>query len=219
VAAMHDEEMASKASEFWGRRREFDPSPGGGGDPARRLVLLADVVDDAVRPAYDRITSKLDGFDCLTPSPFEALHLTIKLFDVPADGTGVDDPGVDRVEAVVSDVVEDVSPFDVEFTRFNLFPDVVYSEVDAAGRLDAVNRRLCARSELAELDRDAEGFIPHLTLGYFGDGTDYHALVSFLEADREVSLPGVTVDELALVAYGADGGWPPTYERLETYEL
>jgi 2'-5' RNA ligase len=219
---MHDEDMASKASEFWARRREFDPSPGGDsddGDADRQLVLLADIVDDAVRPAHDRIAEALGDFECLTMSPFETLHLTIKLFDVPAGVTGVDDPALDRIDGVVSSVVEDTDSFDVEFTRFNLFPDVVYAEVDAAGRLDALNRRLCAHPEIATLDRDAEGFIPHLTLGYFTGDTDYPALVTSLEADRGVPLPGRTVDELALVAYGADGGWPPTYERLETYEL
>jgi 2'-5' RNA ligase len=120
---------------------------------------------------------------------------------------------------VVSSVVEEASPFDVTFTRFNLFPDVVYAEVDAAGRLDAMNRRLCAHPEIANLDRDVEGFIPHLTLGYFTDETDYPALVTFLETDREVSLPGLTVDELALVAYGVGEGLPPPYDRIETYEL
>jgi 2'-5' RNA ligase len=230
---MHDEDMASEASEFWARRRGFDPSPGGdgggdggdgdgdggGGDADRQLVLLADIVDDAVRRAHDRIAGELDGFECLTPSPFETLHLTVKLFDAHTRATGVDDPTVDRIDEVVSSVVEGASPFDVEFTRFNLFPDVVYAEVDAAGRLDALNRRLCAHPEIATLDRDAEGFIPHLTLGYFTGDTDYPALVTSLEADRGVPLPGLTVDELALVAYGVGGGWPPTYDRLETYEL
>jgi 2'-5' RNA ligase len=218
---MHDEDMASKASEFWSRRREFDLSPGGdgGGNADRQFVLLADIVDDAVRPAHDRIEGELDDFECLTPSPFETLHLTVKLFDVPASGAGVDDPAVDRIDEVVSNVVEETSPFDVTFTRFNLFPDVVYAEIDAAGQLCAMNQRLCTHPEVEKLDRDAEGFIPHLTLGYFTDNTDYHALVSSLETDREVSLPGVTVDELALVAYEVGGGWPPTYDRLETYEL
>ncbi|WP_299262578.1 2'-5' RNA ligase family protein [Halorientalis sp.] len=218
---MHDEDMASEASEFWARRREFDSSPGGdgSGDVGRQLVLLADVVDDAVRPAHDRIAGELDDFDCLTPSPFETLHLTIKLFNVPAEATDVDDPAVNRIGEAISGVVEDTSPFEVTFTRFNLFPDVVYAEVDAAGRLDAMNRRLCAQPEIAELDRDAEGFIPHLTLGYFTNSTDYHALVTSLETDREVPLPGLTVDELALVAYEVGSGWPSTYDRLETYEL
>jgi 2'-5' RNA ligase len=218
---MHDEDMASEASEFWVRRRELGQSfavdDGGGAD--RQLALLADVVDDAVRPAYDRIAGEFDDFDCLTPSPFDALHLTVKLFDVPATGAGVGDLTVDRVDEVVSSVVENTSPFEVTFTRFNLFPDVVYAEVDAAGRLDSINRRLCAHPEIANLDRDVEGFIPHLTLGYFTGDTDYPALVTFLETDREVPLPELTVDELALVAYGVGGGRPPPRDRIGTYEL
>lgn len=218
---MHDEDMASEASEFWAQRREFDPSPGdnGGDDTDRQLVLLVDIDDDAVRPAHGRIATELDDFECLAPSPFETLHLTVKLFDVSASGTGVDDPAVNRIDEIVSSVVTDVSPFDVEFTRFNLFPDVVYAEVDAGGHLDTLNQRLCAHPEIATFDRDAEAFIPHLTLGYFVDDTDHQALVTSLETDREVSLPKLTVDELALVAYGVGGGWPPTYDRLKTYEL
>lgn len=218
---MHDEEMASKASEFWGRRREFNPSLGGdgGGDADRQLVLAADIVDDAVHPAYDRITGELGDFDCLTPSPFEALHLTVKLFDVPASGTDIDDSVVCDIDEAILSAVEDTSPFDVEFTRFNLFPDVVYAEVDAAGRLEAVNQRLCSHPDVAKLNRDAERFIPHLTLGYFTNDSDYHALITFLETDREVSLPRLTVDELTLIAYEVGEGWPPTYDRIETYEL
>jgi 2'-5' RNA ligase len=217
---MHDEDMASKASEFWARRREIDLSPvdDGGGDADRQLVLLADI-DDAVRPAHDRIAKKLDDFECLTPLPLESLHLTVKLFDARAKGTDINGRAINHIDEVVSGILENTNPFDVRFTRFNLFPDVVYAEVDAAGHLDTMNRRLCVHPEVATLDRDMEGFIPHVTLGYFTDNTDYHALVTSLETDRAVSLPELTVDELALVAYGVGGDWPPTYDRLETYEL
>jgi 2'-5' RNA ligase len=212
--------MASKASKFWARRREFDSSPGddGGDDTDRQLVLLVDIDDDAVRSAHGRIATELDDFECLAPAPFEA----------PPHGQTLrclrqwdrrDDPVVNRIDEIVSSVVTDVSPFDVEFTRFNLFPDVVYAEVDAGGHLDTLNQRLCAHPEVATFDRGAEAFIPHLTLGYFVDDTDHQALVTSLETDREVSLPQLTVDELALVAYGVGGGWPPTYDRLKTCEL
>ncbi len=217
--------MASEAAEFWARRRELDPSPDDndseddGGDTNRQLVLLADVADDPLRPTHTRVAERLDEFECLAPSPFETLHLTIKVFDVAVDGTGVVDPAVDRIDDVVSRVVENVEPFDVEFTRMNLFPDVVYAEVDEDDRLTELNRRLCADPAVATLARDTEGFIPHLTLGYFTGDTDYDALVTFLETNREVTLPALTVDELALVAYDLGEHWPPTYDPIETYEL
>lgn len=219
--AMHDKEMATDPAEFWARRRDLDPSRGGPqeNESDRRLVLLADIDDASVRPAYERLTEGLGEFECLAPAPFENLHLTIKLFDSVIEEPVYGTPDTERVDSVVSDVLQEARPFDVEFTRFNLFPDVVYAAVDDGGRLTSLNRQLCARRTVTTMDRDGEAFIPHLTLGYFVDDSDYDGLVSYLETHREVTLPTLTVDELALVAYDIGGGWPPTYTQLETYEL
>jgi 2'-5' RNA ligase len=220
---MHDEEMASDTTEFWKRRNDLTPPTDTTDDSERyRLVLLTDVADPDVLSECGRISDALDRFECFDPSPSGLLHVTAKLFDVGVDPstTGVESPSpvLRRVDRAVSDVVAGYEPFEVELTRLNLFPDVVYGEVADGGRLTGLNRELCDYSGIATLDRDGDNFIPHLTFGYFGNDTDLGALVEFLEANRELQFPTMRVEELALVAYEV-GSNPPTYTQLTTYEL
>lgn len=220
---MHDEGMVSDTTEFWERRNEISPSVGTGNwAEGYRLALLADITGPEVLSACERISDALDRFECFDPSPPRALHITAKLFDVAVDPSTTDvehaSPAVRRVDTVVSDVVAGYDPFEAELTRFNLFPDVVYGEIADGGRLAGLNRDVCDYAGIATLDRDGDNFIPHLTLGYFRNERDYGALVDFLDANRELTLPTVLVEDLALVAYEL-GGRPPTYTRLDTYDL
>jgi 2'-5' RNA ligase len=218
---MHDEDMASEAGEFWGRRHDLGPSSAGESDDerSRQPVLLAEVTGPEERPAYEQILDALADFDCVTPSAFGTLHLTVKLFDVSVGTSRIDRPAVDRIDEAVSSAVADVDPFAVEFPRFNVFPDVVYAEVRDGGRLGELNRQLCSHPAVGTLDRDVEGFIPHLTVGYFTGDSDYDALVGFLESNRALALPTLAVDELVLVDYEVGHRFPPTCDRLKTYQL
>lgn len=221
--SVHDEGMASDASEFWERRRDVRPSSDTNGDEGEwRLVVLVDITDPAVEAAGGRVLDTLDQFECVDTSESSGLHLTVKLLDISVDPATTDiessGPAVQRVHTVVSEVVSRYDPFEVEFTRLNLFPDVVYSEVADAGLLNDMNRTLCDHAAVATFDRDGEGFIPHLTLGHFAGDADYGELVDFLEANRQVQLPTLAVTEVVLVAYKV-GGHPPEYSRLESYEL
>lgn len=223
--AMHDEEMASNPTEFWHRRHDLTLSTeagasGGGG--SYRLVLLVDITDPEVLLECGRITGTLDRFECFDTAASKLHHLTIKMFDVGVEPSTDDlvDPSlaVRRVDRVVSDVISVCDPFAIDLTQFNLFPDIVYGEVADGGQLTGLNRGICDHDGITTLDRDRDEFIPHLTFGYFrGDG-DYEALVEFIEANRELQLPTVPVEEVTLVAYEV-GGRPPTYNHLETYEL
>lgn len=220
---MHDDGMASDVDEYWDRRREIVPSPERPtvADGDRRLALLANVADDKLADRFDRLSTRLDEFSCLRPTPADELHLTAKVFDrrvrdvETADGV----PSVGAVDTLVRDVLEDVAPFDVAFPRLNLFPDAVYAEVEDDGVLSAVNETLCASSETLTVDRDAEQFLPHLTLGYFTGDEEYHQLVDFLEANRELSFPATTVTEFHLVEYDVTAEWPSATSTLRTYSL
>ena len=69
------------------------------------------------------------------------------------------------------------------------------------------------------MERDRDGFIPHLTLGHFTQRDGYEQLLQYLETHRSLNVPAMTVDELELVALDySDGRFPP-YETLETYTL
>lgn len=148
---------------------------------------------------------------------FETLQFTVKLFDDVVEGTTVDSVAVDRATGTIPQGMAQTDPFEVELTRFDLVPDVVYAEVEDGGRLAGLNRRLRAHPEATTLDRDIGGFVPHLTLGHLTGSEGYDALVAFLEDNRELEFPIRTVGEVTLA--GEVGEWSPAYECLRSYEL
>lgn len=220
---MHDDEMASDETEFWERRHEMSPSADDElPSDEHRLALLVDVADPAVRSAGGQLSARLDRFECFDSSPPEAFHLTVKVFDVSVPSSTVETvrsrPTVRRVDAGVSSVTSECEPFTVRFPRLNLFPDVVYAEVDAGDRLTEMNRAICRKPDVTTLDRDGDNFIPHLTLGYFQNDVDSEELIQFIESNRELDLPTLAVDTLSLVVYDV-GGRPPAYDEIKTYRL
>ncbi len=218
---MHDDGMASDVDEYWDRRREIVPSTqrSVATDGDRRLALLADVTDGAIVDRYERLADRLDEFPCLRPTPATELHLTAKVFDRRTRAPDTEAPPVERVDRLVRDALKNVDPFAVEFPRLNLFPDTVYAEVEDDGVLSAVNEALCARVETLTVDRDADQFLPHLTLGYFTGDEEYDRLVDFLETNRDLTFPATTVTEFHLAEYDATAEWSETTTPVETYRL
>jgi len=214
--------MATEPTTFWERRRDLSPSTAIDGAEGYRVVLLIDITDPGVLAAGERAVEALDRFACFDPVAPDAFHLTVKLFDisVTASTTEIDhlSPDARCVDDIVADVAAAHDPFTIEFTQFNLFPDVVYGEVAADDRITALNQAVCDNPEIEALDRDGPEFIPHLTLGYFTGEAEYHDLVDFLEANRTLGFPALSVEELALATYEV-GGRPPTYNELATYPL
>lgn len=220
---MHDDEMASDPSEYWDRRRELVPSPERRfvADGDSQLALVVDISDSPVADAYGRLRRDLDDFDCVRPTPRAGLHVTVKLFDRAAAGTArANGP---RQAADIDDAVHDITaeraPFEVEFPRLNVFPDTVYAEAETDGALSALNMALCEQPWAATSSRDAERFIPHLTLGYLTDPAGYDRLVDFLERQRKLSFPTATVEELSLVSYDGASNWRSAATVLRTYSL
>ncbi|WP_276998751.1 2'-5' RNA ligase family protein [Haloquadratum walsbyi] len=214
---MHNEEMASKAEEFWARRRDITP-PTYDSDSKKRLVLLADVSDAFACSAYERVVGTLSEFSCFDPVPHEILHLTVKLFDDPVESVTINDNPIKQIDEMISHEIMRTDPFEISLTQFNIFPDVVYAEIDDDGKLGDINRRLCAHAETTTLDRDGEEFIPHLTFGYLDDISEYDKLINYLESNRELDLPTLNIDELSLVVREV-GEHPPVSNHLKTYEL
>ena len=162
---MHDEGMASDATEFWKRRNDTTPSVDTDDETGGyRLVLLADVTDPGAVTRCERISDALDRFECFEPSPSSVLHVTAKLFDSEVDPstTGVENPSpvVRRLDGVAPEVVAGHEQFEADVTTFNLFPDAVYGEVADSGRLVGLNRETCDSPGIATLDRDGDEFIP-----------------------------------------------------------
>lgn len=219
---MHDDRMASSVDEYWERRRELSPSSGrpAVADGDRRLALVVDVSDSGIRSQYERLADRLGEFGCLRPVPPGELHLTVKLFDRRTrDGDAAAAPSLSDVDDLVRATLADASPFELTVPRLNLFPDTVYAEVDDDGRLAALNERLCDHDRTMTSDRDRGQFLPHLTLGYFTGDREYDRLVDFLEAERSLSWPAVSVTELTLAEYEVTGRTESASKTLETYSL
>jgi 2''-5'' RNA ligase len=211
--------MASDPSEYWARRRTLSPSPvqQAVADGDRRLSVLADVSGSAVRTQSLSLLEQLDEFSCLRATPPDDLHLTAKLFNAGRSPTGRID--TDHVRELISRIAADTTPFEVDFPRLNLFPDTVYAEADGDGALTRLNRLFCQADNTTDTDRDCEAFIPHLTLGYFTDDSDYHELIDYMELNRDPGLPTLTVDELALVSFDTTNDRHTVAETIATYTL
>ena len=211
--------MASDPSEYWARRRTLSPSPvqQAVADGDRRLSVLVDVSESAVQTHSRSLLERLNDFSCLRATPPDDLHLTAKLFN--AGRGNAEQIDTDRVRQLISHVVTDTAPFEVEFPRLNLFPDAVYAEADGDGALTELNRSFCQVAETTDTDRDCEAFIPHLTLGYFTDDDDYHELLDYMESNRDPGLPTLTVDELALVSFDTTNDQHTVADTIATYTL
>lgn len=204
------DDLATDPGEYWAARRDLTPAPVSLHDESgRHLVFLARIPDlfaDARRGLAD--------FDCLAVAPPEYLHVTVT--PVGTLGDGVSPEVEDRIRRDARDAFSDVDAFDVRFARLNLFPTVVYAEVDADGGFAALNDRACRIPDVPVHDRD-RSFVPHATLAQFTGDDDYDALVEYLEANRALDV-STTVDAVQLVALD-HGERFPAFETVETYEL
>lgn len=216
---MHDDEMASDPSEYWARRRTLSPSPVRStvADGDRRLSVLADVSGSAARTQSRALLERLDGFACFRATPPDDLHLTVKLFNA---GQGhADRIDTEEIRRLVGRIAADTAPFEIDFPRLNLFPDIVYAEVEDDGTLVGLNRAFCRADETVDTDRDRGGFIPHLTLGYFTGDEGYDDLIDFMETNRNPGLPTVEVTELALVSFDTTADRHTVADTIATYPL
>lgn len=227
---MSNDPVAADESEFWERRHDLSPSPitdqdieqrGIGRD--RHLVLLAHLHDSDLITSVKPLLKRLGQFECFEPIPEENLHITVKVFgNVVEDPSSEDEfsPAEERdLAAALESELDDCSPFEVEFPRFNLFPDTVYAEVDDDGRFRRLNRRVCELSNVPVWDRDRDGFIPHLSLGHFTQRGGYDQLIEYLETNRRLDLPPIGIDQVEFVALNLSEGRFPPYETIQTYPL
>lgn len=204
------DDLATDPGEYWAARRDLTPAPVSPPDESgRHLVLLARVPD-----LFADTRRRLSDFDCLAVAPPGYLHVTVT--PVGTLGDGVPPDAEDRIRRDARDAFADVDAFDARFPRLNLFPTVVYAEVDADGGFAALNDRACRLSDVPVHDRD-RSFVPHATLAQFTGDDDYDALVEYLEANHALDAT-VRVDAVDLVALD-HGERFPAFETVETYEL
>jgi len=203
-------DLATSSAAFWNRRRDLTPEPVTPADEsARHLVFLADVGG-----ALTESCTGLDQFDCLTVAPPDYHHVTVTV--VGNVGDSISESAEERIRDAARDAFVDIDAFDVSFPRYNLFPTVVYAEVDDSGAFAALNDRACAIDDVPVHDRD-DAFVPHATLAQFTEDSDYDELLDVLEANRSLEARA-TIDEVELVAVDPSVRFPD-FETVERYSL
>ena len=217
-------DLASDPSAFWERRRSLPVEPTTDADVAAssgdaHLVLLFALPAEASErfvPALDRIST----FDCLAVAPPRYLHVTVtelgRVTDDPEEAGAFTPQGVEGLADDVGHALADADPFEVRFPRLNLFPTVVYAEVDDGDRLAALNDRICALDAVPVHDRDRQ-FVPHAALAQFRDD-GIAGLVESLERDRTLDLGPVAVDTLDLVRVDLRERFP-AFETVRRFDL
>lgn len=226
---MPDNEVVSDPSESWEERSDWSPSPITETDiehrvvgRGRHLVLLASISAEEIIDRLEPILEELGKYECVAPTPPENLHVTVKVIgDVVTEPRAVGEfSPTDERQLIQSirDYIGDISSFTVTFPQLNLFPTVVYAEVSDNDYFAELNQRICEIPTIPVLERD-NAFIPHLTLGHFTQRDGYRELVQYLEDNRSLTVPEVTVTEVELVALDFAEGRFPSHTTVETYEL
>lgn len=180
-------------------------------DVDRHLVFLAHITDDDVRTALRPTLGSLSTFDCLAVVPERYLHVTVTLAGNVGADRRLSPADEERIAADARDVFADVDPFEVSLPRLDLFPTVVFAAVADGGAFADLNDRAC-RIDGVECHPRDDGFVPHATLAQFRGDSDDDDLVGWLEDDRTLSAPSLSVTELELVAVSLDERFP----RFET---
>ncbi|MFC5969967.1 2'-5' RNA ligase family protein [Halomarina salina] len=217
-------DLATDPAEFWERRRSLPVEPTTDADVAERrddghLVLSFDLPADGSE-RFESTLDRLSAFDCLAVAPSRYLHVTVTPVGfLTDDPNGPGEFATDEVDALAADIGAALSggdPFEVRFPRLNLFPTVVYAEVDDCGRFAALNDRVCALDAVPVHDRDRR-FVPHAALAQFRDEA-VSDLVDALERDRSLDVGPVTVDSLSLVCVDL-GERFPAFDEVRRYDL
>lgn len=209
-------------SGFWDDRRGMPLETTTDADVAdwdvdRHLVFLAHVTDESMREALRPTLDALSEFDSLVAVPEHYLHVTV----TPAGNVGperrLSAADEKRIATDARDAFSGIGSFEISFPRLNLFPSVVFAEVQDGGAFATLNDRACGIDGVEVLDRD-EDFVPHATLAQFRNERDYDELVEWLEENRALSVPPLRVTELELVAVATDERFP-SFETVARYPL
>jgi 2'-5' RNA ligase len=211
---------------FWPGRYEMDVEPTSGWpDPPDRfrehLVFTVEPGSE-IRDALRKATAPLATADSVIVAPQSYYHVTVTIAGNLVDPGTEDGPGEfdpSSLEQLRADAREalaetECEPCEAPLPRLNLFPTVVFCEVDDGGTLSTLNTELCDVPGVPEHDRDID-YIPHVTLGHFVQ-TDIGELLKTIEQERRVESPPLSIDAVELIGMQFDQQYPErrTIERF-----
>lgn len=211
---------------FWPRRHEIEVKPKGGWpdvpDRFREHLVFIIELRPETREALGKAARPLATSDAAIAAPPSYYHVTVTIAgDLvkpgTESGTGEFDP--ESLEQLRTEARETLSKtecdfFEASLPRLNLFPAVLFCEVEDGGTLSTLNSELCEVTGVTEHERDAD-YVPHVTLGHFVK-TDISELLESIEQDRIVESPPLNIDAVELIGMRFDQPYPErrTIERF-----
>lgn len=203
---------------------EVEPNSGWPATPDRFREHLVFTIEPSpeIREALAKAAAPLATSDAAIVAPQSYYHVTVtiagNLVEPGAEsGPGEFDP--DSLKQLRADAKETLAetecePFEASLPRLNLFPTVVFCEVEDGGTLSTLNTELCDVPGVTEHDRD-DDYVPHVTLGHFVQ-TDIGELLKTIEQNRSVDSPPLGIDSVELIGMEFDQQYPErrTIERF-----
>lgn len=185
------------------------------------LTFLVDIDTESVTDTLGGITDELAAFDCLRTAPLDYLHTTVKQVGfMVEDPTGRDElsrASVERIAESAETVFSDLEPFGVTLPRLNVFPNVVFCEVQDDGRLWRPNRDLQSIAGVPAYRYDGDDYRPHVTLAEFCAIDGHENLLDWLARDRDVD-ESFVVDAIELTAVDPSDCFP-AFRTVRRYPL
>lgn len=125
---------------------------------------------------------------------------------------------LEEVKTKTKDLATRFQPFDIAIHDMGVFPNLNYIRVIwiGANRLYALQKAV--DDTLADiLDRE-ENIVPHLTLARVRSSVDKDTLRNFIEANKNVDIGTMAVNEIKLKS-SVMTGKGPVYEDVEIFKL
>ena len=185
------------------------------------LTLLFWLRDQAIIQRLAGLQRRVASAVPLKVIPREALHITVRyigeLTNHPQRDSELRPDRIPELLAFLRTTLLDLPSFSVSLRRINSFRVCPFAEVHDGGAIlrirDAVEPGL-REMGFPHYESGSRGFLPHLSLGYYGEVSDGAAARQLVEGIRETDLGQVQVNALSLVK----APWTAGMYHLEAVE-
>ena len=222
--------IVEKLDDFWNARgnlqpntRTFRPFRGWEQGAGKHLVFLFRVNSPEILSNIAEVQADLSRDEAFVPFPGNYIHITVKVWGFLEDKRAA--PGdilPEELGHVIPQFQAKLSSskaFDAKLGRLNVFPSVVFTEVQDGGCFAELNRKVLEIPGIEARWSDHPNYIPHAALGTFKDGMNVKPLIKRLEAHRDISFGTINVNNVELViAHWRDTKFP-IFESMCRIEL
>ncbi|MBN2790231.1 MAG: hypothetical protein JXR69_08570 [Candidatus Delongbacteria bacterium] len=218
-----------KLKEFWENRNNFKPliaksrawSLDSFAKDKRRVGLIYKIKDPLFTDKLTKINDKLSIFDCYNPFPKEYFHVTIKILGAISNEEDPSDYTLNEIDDILLNLKTKltwIKNFKANVKMLNLFPSVLFAQIEDDGNLEELNRIICETNNIVTYpERDLENYIPHIALGNFKND-NVGDFVKAVKKIRNMNFGSINVDLINLVK--VDITTPvPEFETLEKIKL